>query len=82
MAALLTVVCVQQALPFHIRIPAETYVGIVTTHILYGQKLFFVGNLFWQIGGFKSHLPIFPTAKLFTAWCHHYYVISKALGVV
>ena len=46
----------------------STYVHTVRLEIL-------VGDLFWWIGSFESNPPIFLTANLRIALCHHYYVI-------
>ena len=38
------------------------------------------GNLFWQIGGFESNPPIFPSAKLFTV-CQSYVLLRDVINM-
>ena len=46
------------------------YVFDTMQEVPYGWK--FCGKFFWQIGSFERNPPIFPPAKLFTVWCHHF----------
>ena len=43
---------------------------ILYVHTVWPENL--VGNILWRIGGCEGNQPIFPNAKLFTVWCHHY----------